>query len=304
MADSFAISFGGATMYRNKYNQLKKQGLSDKQANDTAMNEFLEASEKAQQSSRPDMISQQQAGPLGRLILAFQNTPMQYMRLTKKAVLDLKNGRGDVKTNISKIIYYTTFQNILFSGLQSALFMMMGFSDDEEAIEDKKIRALNTSLDTVLRGGGIAGAAVSTIKNMALRFKQEDEKGYRADHARTLIEAANISPPIGSKLRKLYNSFISYKFNKDEIQNLGIHLDNPAILGVANFVSASTNVPLDRAVMIVNNIRASSDSNNEAWQRIATLLGWSTWDVGIERPTYKFRNTKTKKKTRKKKSRN
>ena len=303
MADSFAISFGGASMYRNNYNRLKKQGLTDKQAHDTAMNDFLEASEKAQQSARPDMISQQQAGPLGRLILAFQNTPMQYMRLTKKAVLDLKNGRGDVKTNISKILYYTTVQNILFNGLQSALFMMMGFSDDEEAIEDKKVYALNNALDTILRGGGIAGASVATIKNMLLRFKKEDEKGYRADHARTLIEAINISPPIGSKARKLYNSFISYKYNKDEIQNLGFHPDNPGILGVANFVSATTNIPLDRAVMIVNNIRASSDSNNEVWQRISTLLGWNWWDVGIERPKYNFRTSKTKKKTRKKKSR-
>ena len=303
MADSFAISFGGATMYRNNYNRLIEQGLTEKQAHETAMNDFLEASEKAQQSARPDMISQQQAGPLGRLILAFQNTPMQYMRLTKKAFLDLKNQRGDVKTNISKIVYYTTVQNILFSGLQSALFMMMGFSDDEEAIEDKKIRALNTSLDTILRGGGIGGATISTFKNMLLSFSKESEKGGRADYARTLIEAANISPPIGSKLRKVYNSFISYKYNKDEISGLGFHPDNPAILGVANFISGTTNIPLDRAVMIVNNIRASADSDNQAWQRIAMLLGWNTWDVGVERPSYKFRNTKTKKKTRKKKSR-
>ena len=101
----------------------------------------------------------------------------------------------------------------------------------------------------------------------------------------------------------MHNSFISYKYNKDEIQNLGFHPDNPGILGVANFVSATTNIPLDRAVMIVNNIRASSDSNNEVWQRISTLLGWNWWDVGIERPKYNFRTSKTKKKTRKKKSR-
>ena len=303
MADSFAISFGGASMYRNNYNRLIEQGLTKEQAHDKAMNDFLEASEKAQQSARPDMISQQQAGPLGRLILAFQNTPMQYMRLTKKAVLDLKNGRGDVKTNISKIVYYTTVQNILFSGLQSALFMMMGFSDDEEAIEDKKLRAFNTSLDTILRGGGIGGATVSTFKNMLLSFKKESDKGYRGDYARTLIEAANISPPIGSKLRKIYNSFISYKYNKDEISGLGFHPDNPAILGVANFISGTTNIPLDRAVMIVNNIRASSDSQNQAWQRIAMLMGWNSWDVGVERKTYNFRSSKTTKKKRKKKSR-
>ena len=34
--------------------------------------------------------------------------------------------------------------------------------------------------------------------------------------------------------------------------------------------------------MILNNIREASDSENEAWQRIAMLLGWNTLDVGID----------------------
>ena len=34
--------------------------------------------------------------------------------------------------------------------------------------------------------------------------------------------------------------------------------------------------------MILNNIREASDSENEAWQRIAMLLGWNTWDVGVD----------------------
>ena len=57
-----------------------------------------------------------------KLILAFQNTPMQYTRLMKKAALDLKDGRGDAKTNISKIVYYTFAQNLIFNALQQALF--------------------------------------------------------------------------------------------------------------------------------------------------------------------------------------
>ena len=30
----------------------------------------------------------------------------------------------------------------------------------------------------------------------------KNDKGYRADHAYTMIEAINLSPPIGSKLEK------------------------------------------------------------------------------------------------------
>ena len=45
--------------------------------------DFREIAENSQQSSRTDKISQQQASDLGRVILAFANTPMQYMRIQK-----------------------------------------------------------------------------------------------------------------------------------------------------------------------------------------------------------------------------
>ena len=133
--------------------------MTEAQAKDKAFADFAKTSEESQQSADPALISQQQAGPLGRLILAFQNTPMQYARLIKKAVLDLKNGRGDVKTNISKILYYGVLQNIIFSTLQSGLFAL-AFDDEEDEeltqkLENKKLRALNTSLDSLLRGGGV-----------------------------------------------------------------------------------------------------------------------------------------------------
>ena len=38
---------------------------------------------------------------------------------------------------------------------------------------------------------------------------------------------------------------------------MGMGIDNPAYLAIANIVSATTNVPLDRAIMKINNLRAS-----------------------------------------------
>ena len=102
-----------------------------------AFQDFQENSEESQQSSRPDMISQQQASPLGRYILAFKNTPMQYARLIQKAMSDLKNGRGDAKTNMSKIVYYAMVQNFIFSALQTSLGMMIGTDDEEEEDTNK-----------------------------------------------------------------------------------------------------------------------------------------------------------------------
>ena len=53
----------------------------------------------------------QQASGLGRLVLNFANTPMQYARIIKKSTADLLAGRGDWRTNLSKILYYGLVQN-------------------------------------------------------------------------------------------------------------------------------------------------------------------------------------------------
>ena len=285
IADSFAIAFGGASMYRNRVKTYLKQGLSKVEAEKKAFQDFSDITEENQQSSRPDRISQQQAGPLGRVILAFQNTPMQYMRLTKKAMRDLVNGRGDFKTNVSKIIYYGAVQNFVFATLQNALFGMLFASEEEEEdlrLDKKKSRIVNGMMDTVLRGSGLYGAVVSTVKNTIMKFIEQEQKGWTADHTYTIIEAVNLSPPIGSKLRKLYSAIQTYKFNKDVMKKMGVDIDNPAYDAFGNVVSGVTNLPLDRAIRKVRNVRASLDERNAAWQRIATLLGWTTWDVGVE----------------------
>ena len=60
--------------------------MSVKEAETQAMQEFRQISEMSQQSSDPSKISQQQASDLGRIVLQFANTPMQYARLQKRAL--------------------------------------------------------------------------------------------------------------------------------------------------------------------------------------------------------------------------
>jgi len=282
MADSFAIAFGGATFYRNRINKYLSEGMSESEAKKKAMIDFQEIAEKTQQSARPDLISAEQASVLGRLVLAFQNTPMQYARIQKKAFRDLINGRGDAKSHVSKILYYGFAQNVLFYALQSALFALPFLDDDEEEefLKGKKERMLNNMLDGSLRGIGVYGAIVSTIKNMVLRFNKEAEKGGRADYEYVVLEFANFSPPVGIKLRKMYNALQTYKFNRDEIEDGQWMLSAEAISGV---VEAGTNVPLNRTINKINNLSESLNSQNAIWQRIAMALGWNRWDVGLNR---------------------
>tara|TARA_R100001129_G_scaffold40792_1_gene27713 strand:- start:283 stop:2607 length:2325 start_codon:yes stop_codon:yes gene_type:complete len=280
IADSFAIASGGATFYRNRIKSLMKQGMTQQEAEKQAFLDFQESTEESQQSARPDRISQQQRSPLGRLILAFANTPMQYARIMNKAARDLVNGRGDAKTHISKIIYYGAIQSIIFGALQSAIFAALG-EDKEEDFDKKKGRILNQMLDSVLLGIGFGGKAISTAKNTVMEFQKQKDKGFTGDQAYTLLAALSFSPPIGSKLRKIYSSIQTDKYNEGVFTERGFTLDNPIWSALGNVVEGVTNIPLGRLANKMLNVDNALDSNNETWQRIALLLGWNTWDLGI-----------------------
>ena len=289
IADSLAIATGGATMYRNRVNSHVKAGMSKAEAEAKAFKEMQEISEETQQSARPDKISQQQASPLGKLILAFQNTPMQYNRLMKRAAQDWVNGRGDWKEHASKIAYYGAVQSAIFYGLQTALWSTMFGDDEEDDVEEKQGRVLNGMVDSLLRGGGIGGAVVSTAKNTILEFMEQDAKNddgvFYTDpnHAYTIIEALNLSPPIGIKARKLYSATQTWQFNRDVIDHMSkTDLDNPIYDATFSATEAITNIPLSRLYNKYQNISEAMNSDNETWQRVAMLLGWSRWSFGIQ----------------------
>ena len=295
IADSFAIASGGATFYRNRYKSLKKEGLSDKEAEAQAFQDFREIAEESQQSSRPDRISQQQAGPMGRIILAFANTPAQYARLMQKAASDLKNRRGDDKTNISKILYYGAIQNVIFNALQQALFAM-AFGDeepDEEKLNKKYTGIVNGMADSLLRGVGFHGAAISTLKNVVMKLAEGKEAQDAA------IELLDISPPISSKIGKLKSAGRTWDWNKKEIREKGWSLDNPAYLAAGQVISAATNVPLDRGIRKLQNLKDASDAENEEWMRVANALGWAKWELEWQKDKPKKKSkSRTKSRTR------
>jgi hypothetical protein len=304
LADSFAIASGGATFYRNRIKTYEKQGLDSKEAQDKAFVDFREIAEESQQSSRPDRISMQQAGSLGRLVLAFANTPAQYARLIKKAARDLKNGRGDAKTNMSKIIYYGVAQNLLFNALQQALFAF-AFGDTEPEDEEKEkkyIGIANGMMDSLLRGMGLGGAVISVGKNALKRIYDEMQK-KQPKLEKVGYELTKLSPPISAKLSRINQAARSYQWDKKEMAEKGWSLDNPAYLASANVVSALTNIPLDRAVKKTNNVVQATSQDLETWERMALLGGWSDWEIGIkeENETTKPQPRKIKKRKIKRK---
>ncbi len=287
IADSFAIASGGSTFYRNRINSLMKEGMNEADAKKQAFSDFRDSANESQQSSDPSRISMEQASSLGRVILAFANTPIQYTRLTKRAVQDLMAGRGDWKTNVSKIVYYGAVQNIIFTALQQAMFGMLFADDDDEFQNERKGNATfniaNSTADTFLRGSGVAGAFVAMLKNMALEVKRQSEKS-RSDYTKVADKLFTVSPPIDSKFRKLKSAgrAFTYKQELEKMRTRGVALDNPGLMAIAQTISAFGNIPADRVLRKLNNIVESTNDENAIWQRIALAMGWGQWELGIE----------------------
>jgi hypothetical protein len=293
IGDNIAIATGGAPFYRNRVDSYLKEGLSKKEAESKAFVDFQVLAEATQQSARPDMVSQQQASPLGKVILAFQNVTSQFNRLGKKAFLDIKNRRitpgnktqaqSDI-SNMSRIAYYFAIQNLIFYSLQSALFMAM-FDDDEddEKYLKKKERMINGSIDSVLRGSGVSGAVVSTLKNMAIKRLDKKDKKSSSNIYDVLAEGLQVSPPLGIKARKLLKAERDLVWKKKVIEEMDtFDIENPMWSAYTSYIEGLANIPLNRLYNKTLNMRESLDNQNSAFERLLMFSGWSKWNLGIE----------------------
>jgi len=284
-ADSFAIASGGATYFRTKYNKLIKEGVAPLEAKRLAMQEFTEIAQESQQSSRPDKISKEQAQPIGRIILAFANTPQQYARIMKKAALDLKNGRGDAKDNIAKLAYYGVMQNLIFSFLQQGLFAM-AFDDEEDedlSKKDKAINVANSMSNSLLRGLGLWGAIASTLKDVSIKMYQRSEKA-RPEYAKHFIKsAAGISPPLGSKVVKSMRALDTYEWNKDFLFDTegvtGDFAKLPGLRMIGDMTAAATGIPLDRALSKTSNLIDAMQQETKDIYRPFLAVGYPEWQL-------------------------
>ena len=313
IADSVAIAFGGAAFYRNRTNTYIKEGMSVKDAEAKAWEDFSLISEETQQSSDPSLISQDQAGPLGRTILAFANTPMQYNRIIKKAFSDLINKRGDWKTNVRKILHYGFLQNFIFSAMQQVVLGMAFQREDDELLNpcknivDDKAREKcekkewldplgHSMLNTVLRGAGLYGAITAALKDTVREFAKqskvdklgmldEGEEG-RANHGKTLVKVLSVSPPMSSKAQKLLSAFDTWEYKETqdiidyEFKEGGTtSLRSPTLKMAGDVISATTNAPLDRFIKILNQLYTWTDDRNSNWTNTAIMFGWSPYAV-------------------------
>lgn len=290
MADSFAIAIGGTPFYINRTKKYIAEGLSEAEAKAKAFIDFRSLAEEHQQSSRQDRVSNIQTGVAGRLIFSFNNTPFQMTRIMKRAALDLINRRGSDKENISKLIYYSTVQNLIFYTLQQGLFAAAFGDEDEKTTSNRYEKLADGMISGFLRGTGLPGAVLSTVYLAAKNYQFETEKGYGADYGNTINQLLSISPPLSTKTRSVYSALKSRKYylttkkGQRELETKQGFFESPLMRSNIKMLSSLTNAPLSRVQTKVENLGGSMDDQYGVWQRVALALGWDKYSLGLYEP--------------------
>ncbi len=91
----------------------------------------------------------------------------------------------------------------------------------------------------------------------------------------------SISPPVDSKIRKVLSTGRAFSYKTTREKMVGFGLDNPAFYAIGQSVSAFTNIPVDRGRTKMDNVRMVFSDETKYWQKVALLLGYSQWDLGL-----------------------
>ena len=181
-------AIGNFSQWKKDFQYILFSDFSESRRSD-----FTKHTRMNQQSSDPALVSKQQASTVGKLILAFKNTPMQYAAIRKRAWSDIVNNRGSVSSNMRKIAYYGIVQQAIFVALQQAVF----YNDDEEDGTKWYLDVANGVVDSILSGWGFAGNAIGVTKNMIT-------KSYTSESRTDLVkEGIKIMPAFNDKARSL-----------------------------------------------------------------------------------------------------
>ena len=239
-----------------------------------AIKAFIAKAEESQQSARPERLGKEQTSTFGRMVLAFANTPMQYNRKMAREFRNLAGRNQSIDqmaSSAAKIAYYGVVQNMIFTAAQQAI-LNFGFDLDEEE-DDKMKQGLNSMLDTILRGSGIIGAGVSTLKNIGLAIAKD--KGSEG----VLRAFINTMPAVGSKANHLLKASGQKKFYESTDNDLTDYIDNEWTSRIGSGINFATGVPADRVVTLIGNASDAMDNDLETYQRLLRVLGWSRYSL-------------------------
>ena len=154
-------------------------------------------------------------------------------------------------------------QNALFTSLQGATYALVpGLEQDDE--NEDALDAINSISESILRGMGLYGAVINTLKNIAVEGYKQEEFSKRPNHVKTFMKALTISPPLQHKIRNLEGA--------GKAATKGEYVEAAAKAG------AVANLPTDWTLKKYNAVKQWNDDKYNAFQKALLALGWSEYN--------------------------
>lgn len=161
MGDIGAIMFGGKPYVEYLINE---KGMTEAQA----IKQFILSTNRSQQSSAVSSLSNFQVAmtrnPMGKLFIAFKNSPQQYIRMCGDAIVSVANG-DMTKTQCAKMLFqFGYLQPFFYAVATSGAFLRFIFTgDDDDLMKDASISVFNFGSDALPILGDIYKYALNKI---------------------------------------------------------------------------------------------------------------------------------------------
>ncbi len=161
MGDIGAIIFGGKPYIDYL---IKEEGLSEAEG----IKKFVISTNRSQQSSAVSSLSNLQVNmtrsPFGKLLIAYKNSPLQYMRMCADALISATNG-DMTKGQCAKMLFqFAYLQPFLYAVATSGSILRMLFTgDDDDLMKDLSISIFNLNSSALPLVGDIYRFALDKL---------------------------------------------------------------------------------------------------------------------------------------------
>ena len=142
---------------------------------------------------------------------------------------------------------------ILPLAILSSIFCIISASPVFSA---KSVSVFTLSSSSLVSGKSSPANIYNPKPCRAIAFARQRDVNYNPDESAVALEALNLSPVLGIKMRKIVNAEKTLNYNKkviDEMETFDI--DNPQWSAVTNYTESLTNVPLNRLYNKTQNVR-------------------------------------------------
>lgn len=161
IGDIGAIMFGGKPYIDYL---IKEKGMSEEQA----IKQFILSTNRSQQSSAVSSLSNFQVNmtrnPMGKLFIAFKNSPQQYIRMCGDAIVSVANGDMSKKQCAKMLFQYGYLQPFFYAVATSGSLLRFLFTgDDDDLLKDASVSVFNLGSDALPIIGDIYKYAINKM---------------------------------------------------------------------------------------------------------------------------------------------